>query len=137
MVKRKLIIEIEYDFVCVGLSCKHKNYRLAWHLNNSLDTQLKKTEHIRIIEPMFNEEMLFSRFEFADENQDFAYTLVGNRNKWGFLIPEQSNFDYFLLLSGNRLNEKEIIEHIKSIKIVLSSTKLELNTLKHKERFLL
>ena len=136
MAKRKLHIEVEYDFKCYGLSCHQKDYRLAWHINNVLDTRLVKIASIEIKEPLFQEDMFFPRFGSPNEEEGISYTLIGNRNKWGFLIPEESNIDYFLLISSERFDENLILNELRSINIVLSLTKIDLDTLKSKDRLL-
>lgn len=136
MAKRKLNIEVEYDFKCYGLSCHQKDYRLAWHINNVLDMRLVKMAPIEIKEPLFQEDMFFPRFGSLDEEGGVSYTLIGNRNKWGFLIPEETNIDYFLLISSERFDENSLLSELRSISIVLSMTKIDLDNLKSKDRLL-
>ncbi|NND76711.1 MAG: IPExxxVDY family protein [Flavobacteriales bacterium] len=136
MAKRKLHIEVDFDFKCYGISCHQKEYRLAWHLNNSLDTKLVKTDAIVIKDPLFQEEMMFPRFVDHDENSGITYTLVGNRNKWGFLIPEESNIDYFLLIAAERYSEECLLQDLKSIGIILSVANIDIEKLKSKDRLL-
>ena len=136
MSKKRLHIEIDYDFQCFGLSCHQKGYRLAWHINNCLDTKLTMTNAIEIKEPLFQEEMRFSRFIDHNESTGMSYTLIGNRNKWGFLIPEEANIDYFLLVSAERYSEEFLLNELKSIGIILSAAKISVEKLKSKERLL-
>ena len=137
MSRTKLNIELDFEFSCFGISCHQKDYRLAWNLNDHLNIKLEKKEPIVLREDKFNEEMIFSKFCYFDERLNFSYSLLSNRNTWGYLIPEEFNIDYFLLVSGERFNEKEILEKLRLINIILSFGRINVNKLKSKERLLL
>lgn len=132
MVKKVLEIEDNYDFSLLGISSHVKDYRLCWELNNSLDISLEKSDPI-----ILSEEDDFSGFAtstFYDDENQLVFVLVTNKNQGKCLIPEYSQIDYLLKVSGSQhefvlKNKKQIIQNIESI---LKTIEINPNELKSK-----
>lgn len=137
MSRKRLHIELDYEFACVGISCHQKDYRLGWNINEALNIRLQKKDPVILEDKLFKEQMAFPKFYYQDEKTGTEYTLLGNRNKWGFLLPEEPNMDYFLVVNAERFNEKETLQKLKDINIILSFGSLSVEKLKNKERLLL
>ncbi len=137
MSRKRLHIELDFAFACIGISCHQKDYRLGWNINEALNIRLQKVESIILEDKLFGEEMKFPKFYFQDEVNGAEYTLIGNRNKWGFLIPEEPNMDYFLVINSERFDRKETLQKLRDINIILSFGSLNVEKLKNKERLLL
>ncbi|MEM7163748.1 MAG: IPExxxVDY family protein [Bacteroidota bacterium] len=137
MPKKKLYIELDYAFLCYGISCHHKDYRLAWNINEALTIRLEKKEAIVIQDDLIKDGIGFSKFCFFEEKTQTEYSLLGNRNKWGFLIPEEAMIDYFFLIKSDRINTDLIENELKSIDIILSFGTFNVDSLKNKERLLM
>ena len=135
MTKKYLLdIDLDYDFLCYGISCHHKDYRLSWNINNVLNIKLAKQDAILIEDGLFKEDMVFSKYAYFDGKSGCAFTLINNRNKWGYLIPELQVIDFILMIRSDRINESVLIDKLRNLNIVLSITKVDPNSLKNKER---
>ncbi|MCY1555698.1 hypothetical protein D9M68_923790 [compost metagenome] len=56
--------------------------------------------------------MAFSRFNFFIEEGEVDYFVISNRNSEGFLIPEMSKVDYFMIIQ--QFIDKEDLNSILS-----------------------
>jgi len=137
MSKKKLHIDLDFEFSCFGISCHQRDYRLAWNINEALGIKLAKQPTVEIYDSFLKSEINFSKFFFFDELRQLEYLLYANRNEWGFLLPEESFMDYFFLIKGDRFNENVIQHGLRKIEIILSFGKLDPQNLKRKERLLL
>lgn len=103
MKKRKLEAEIDYNFTLYGLISALKEYKLAWHLNKSLDIQLDKVRDIEI-DFIKTQNLIISNYLFETEHSSFR--LLKNKStdqfedSLAFLIPELKRFDYLILVQG-------------------------------------
>ena len=136
MSKMVLTIEEDYDFSLIGISCHSKDYRLCWELNKILNTDLTRIQDYDISTK--NEKNSFSFYEYIDESNYLEYFFISNRNKNGFLIPEQNKVDFFILIRGNSSESltKEIIGKINSLSLVLTSFNIDPNQLRSKQNLL-
>ena len=141
MKKSKLESEYEVDFELIGLVCNKKEYKLAWHLNQSMNINLVKNEDIRI-EFSDNTRILISNFgyqtEFATVEllQNKLVAGAGHRNQ--LLVPELKQFDYLLKLKDatDELIFENVSQIIKEISIIEYSLRLNFDSLKSKENLL-
>jgi hypothetical protein len=136
MSKMVLTIEEDYDFTLIGISCHSKDYRLCWELNKMLNTDLIRTKDYDINKK--NGKSSFSFYEFIDESNYLEYFFISNRGKSGFLIPEQNNVDFFILIRGSTSDSltKEIIGKINSLSLVLTSFNIDPTQLRSKQNLL-
>ena len=141
MKKNKLDGGYSIDFELIGLVCNKKEYKLAWHLNQSLDISLVKQEDIKI-EYADNTSILISNYLFETEYVLFELLqnkLVGSGNiKSQLLMPELKQFDYLLKFKDqtDELTSENVSVRIKEISIIEYAMRLNFDTLKSKENLL-
>ncbi len=136
MSKLLLNIEEEYDFHLIGISCHSKDYRLCWELNKLLSIDLSRTEDLDLnLKTSIGQ---FSFYEFIDEENYSEYFLISNRSAKGFLLPEQKNTDFLFMIKGTPYDSlvTELLEKISSSEIVLTSYKIDVDSLKSKQNLL-
>lgn len=83
------------------------------------------------------EDHAFSFYEFTNEEGD-RYNLISNRCPKGVLLPEQKALDYLFLIRPDktRIDESELLQKLKNIRILLGVYKLEVLKLKSKDNLL-
>ncbi len=133
----KLDNDDQFDFTLIGIACQHKDYRLCHELNTSLNIELVRENDFEIFNGKRMEKIAFSFYRYKTEDDD-QYFLFSNKSKQGFLIPEQKQIDFFLMIreNVNRLNETEFINGLKKLKVVLGIFKLDPKKLKSRDNLL-
>ncbi len=137
--KNKLQIEYSYNFELLGVRTSLKGYKLAWQLNNILNTRLSKQQDLVI---HFKKGITGSYDHYAFRTPMNNLNLFRNKpvegeNTTPKLVPEFPHFDFIIMtqseekLSGNRL--QEYLRAISSIELV---TLIPLTSLKSKENFI-
>ena len=137
--KNKLEIEYTYDFELLGVRTSLKGYKLAWHLNKILKTNLVKQQDLVV---HFKKGLTGSHDHYSHQTPLNELHLFRNRpleseNAAPELVPEFPHFDFILMtkseesLSGNRL--QEYLRDIPSIELV---TLIPLTSLKSKDNFI-
>jgi len=135
--KHKLTFQPDFSFFLIGISSSENDYRLSWEINKILGISLRKgTDHVIKKKEI---EQVFLVYTFYDEEVYLQYSLIANKSENGFLIEELHNIDYFLQihgeLSGNQ--KQQIISSVKNIKGVTGVFKLDINTLKSKNKLII
>ena len=156
-----LDFDLELDFVLVGISSALRDYRLCHFINkntgllfvrgkeNYLDhkgyRKLKDQDemdfHI-IFEKNRKKETTkqhFATYRYCDSNFEFEYYILNNKSlEGGLLIPELSNFDYFLLIKHfiDQDDLKALLSDINRINEVLLLKELDPTLLKSKENLI-
>ena len=124
----------QFDFILIGISCQHRDYRLCHELNAVLEIELARENDYEIFNGKRMEKVSFSfyRFETAEEDQ---YYLFANKGKNGTLIPEQKQIDFFLMIRENvkRISEPDLINRLKELKVVLGVFKIDTRNLKSRD----
>src|SRR5688500_10214994 len=93
----KISEEDKFDFLLIGIVCHHRDYRLSMALNKKLDINLSKQDEYTVFNNKRMEDQFFSFYEFVTEEED-RYNLISNKSQKGFLIPEQNQVDFLLLI---------------------------------------
>ena len=135
--KHKLTFQLDFDFFLLGISSSENDYRLSWEMNKALEISLKKNaDHITKKKEI---EQVFLVYTFYDEEVFLQYSLIANKSEKGYLIEELRNIDYFLQIHGDLSDnqKQQIISSIKNIKGVSGIFKLDINTLKSKNRLII
>lgn len=133
----KIDDEDQFDFILIGISCQHKDYRLCHELNTALTLSLKRENDYEIFNGKRMEQVRFPFYRFLTKEDD-NYYLLANKGKPGFLVPEQKQIDYFFIIRENvkRIDELELINRLKELKIIMGIFKLEPKNLKSRENLL-
>ena len=102
MGKQLLRIELDVSFYLFGISCHLKDYRFAWTLNKSLNTDFAKTT------PFFKDvDFEFSQYEYQLD-LDKVY-LFSNKCPNGFLIPKKRQVDYWMMFQNS--SDQEVVQY--------------------------
>ena len=136
MTRYTLQLEEDYDFILIGIACHAKNYRLCWVLNNAFNLKLEKEE--QDLELVKGEETLrYPVYQFTNEDTHTSYTLISNRSKNNYFIPEQKQAD-FLLMIRNNFDEDipEMIHKLRNIDMVLMAFEIDVERLKSRQNLL-
>jgi hypothetical protein len=133
----KFTNEDDYDFILIGLACQHRDYRLCHELNKTLGISMMKKDDYTVFNNKRMEDHAFSFYEFTNEEGD-RYNLISNRCPKGVLLPEQKALDYLFLIRPDktRIDESELLQKLKNIRILLGVYKLEVLKLKSKDNLL-
>ncbi len=137
--KNKLQIEYSYNFELLGVRTSLKGYKLAWQLNNNLNTRLTKQQDLVI---HFKKGITGSYDHYAfrtpmNNLNLFRNKPVDSEKATPELVPEFPHFDFIIMtqseknLSGNRL--QEYLRAIPSVELV---TLIPLTSLKSRENFI-
>lgn len=133
MTKHLLEVEFDYEFDLIGISCHHREHRMCWMLNKLLEINLARDE--------FGAETANGSFTVFSDRCEETRTMINlmvNRGEGGWLVPEQRQADYLLMLRENaRWEVDELIGAIKQQPQVLMAFSIDPNGLKSKENLLL
>jgi hypothetical protein len=137
--KNKLEIEYSYDFELLGVRTLLKGYKLAWHLNKELRTNLVKQKDL-VVHFKKGQIASYDHYSFRtplNELNLFRNKALETEVAAPELVPEFPHFDFILMtqseenLSGNRLQE-----YLRSIPSVELVTLIPLTALKSKDNFI-
>ena len=135
--KHKLTFQPDFSFFLLGISSSENDYRLSWKMNKKLEISLQKgTDHVIKRKEI---EQGFLVYTFYNEEVYLQYFLIANKSENGFLIEELRNIDYFLQIHGDLTDnqQQQIISSVKNIKGVFGVFKLDINTLKSKNKLII
>ncbi|PHQ57400.1 MAG: hypothetical protein COC16_00995 [Lutibacter sp.] len=148
-----LTLELEDDYLLIGIHSTEEDYRLAYLLNKHLKTKLVRfKQHL----DFKNSTAEFPLFEYKDERNFINYYLINNKysklvnntkNKGLFeenystvlnLIPEKKNVDFFLKIEGcNQQNLMiTLVNKLNKINQVITSYAIDTNSLKSKNNLI-
>lgn len=126
-----------YDFILLGICSHAKDYKLCWSLNNSFNFKLEKEESdLEVI--VGKEKHAFSQYHFSDDESHATYSLLANKTNTGYLVPEQKQTDYFLMVRDSfDDNPDDMLTQLRSLDVVLTAFNVDVDSLKSKSNLLL
>ena len=140
MKKAKLQIEPAFDFELLGIVSPIREYRMAWLVNQELDLNLVKADDLEL--EFLNAEKLEIAQYFLSLPHGFIQLLknkaINSTQQLAYLIPEQKNLDYFLLVK-DETEELDLINFVKKLSrnpLVQSIVRIDISKLKSKENLL-
>jgi hypothetical protein len=100
--KDELMQEYFEDMKCMGCVSPAAAYRFAHYMNQCLD------RNFRLFVPsaentstqLIVNNIEYQYFQCNDETRDIDYTIVCNRNKTDYLLPELPKSDFIILMKG-------------------------------------
>ncbi|AMC11441.1 hypothetical protein Lupro_09265 [Lutibacter profundi] len=147
-----LTLDLEDDYLLIGIHSTEEDYRLAYLLNKHLETKLIHYKHHLDFK---NSDAQFPLFEFNDENNFMSYYLINNKyiqvvktkneglfegdySTISYLIPEKKKIDYFLKIKGcNQSNfVKKLVDKLNNINQIITAYAIDPNTLKSKNHLI-
>jgi hypothetical protein len=99
-----------------GIVSHQRAYRLCWQLNKVLGIELARTEDLFYQHPK-NGDTYIQCFEYANEEYNIIYRLVGNKTTGALLSAEHKNTGFFLLVKAE-MGEEEWNKLLVSLKKV-------------------
>lgn len=138
MTKFQLEVEYEYDFDLIGISCHARDYRIVWSLNKALGLQLvKKKSDFDLKAKRQKEATHHSIYEYHHVEDHVEYILLLNKSGNSVIVPEHKSVDYLLILQNNFTADlDDLLQKIKSIELVLTAFRIDVDSLKSKENLI-
>lgn len=152
--------DLELGFKLIGISSSLRDYRLCHFINKKTGLHLEfgkesPLDHNGNIKTKSKEELdyhiitersktsktkhHFPMYRYCCDDFDFEYFMINNKSlENGVLIPEISNFDYFMLIK-HYIDEEDLnklLEAIRSIKEVMLVKEIQPTSLKSKENLI-
>ena len=145
----------DLNYSLLAVHCEMDDYRLAYFLNQSLETRLARTrEDLDFVTSLAS----FSVFEWINPQLQTNWHLIKNsclveevaisqglfsetnQKSWvsHSLLPEYQSVDYLLKINngGGFINEKQILNKIQKITNVSTAYSLDISQLKSKEHLI-
>jgi hypothetical protein len=136
---KKFLLDIgfDYDFVLYGIVSQETPHRLAWVINESLQTNFTREEDMALT---FDdaESLLLPRFSYHDELNRLDFDLLSNKYETSFWLPELKKIDYLLMVKGalDSFKKRKFMEPFKHIQSIQIITEINHKKLKQKERLI-
>ena len=157
MAIHKLVVDDfeDLNYSLLAVHCEMEDYRLAYFLNQNLETRLARTrEDLDFVTSLAS----FSVFEWINPQLQTNWHLIKNsclveevaisqglfsetnQKSWvsHSLLPEYQSVDYLLKINngGGFINEKQILNKIQKITNVSTAYSLDISQLKSKEHLI-
>ncbi len=144
--------QVEVDYSLIGINCAEDDYRLAYLINQNLNTKF-----IRLSKNLDfkKSKAIFSIFEYQDDdlrnyylirnkhtkfikNEENSDLFLGNFNSTTYLIPEKKIVDYFLKIEGyqKKIFLRNIINKLNKINQIGISIIIDPQTLKSRDNLI-
>ncbi|MGY6561984.1 MAG: IPExxxVDY family protein [Luteibaculaceae bacterium] len=130
MAKHTLSIEVDYDYLLIGIGSYLKPHQIAYWLNRNLEIFLErsKTDHEFWIS---NNAYACPWFTFYQEFYRVKYCLFKNKVEGVPLLNNFKQLDYLLKLEGNYNEVKPLVlKSLKEIEGVIYTKEIPLSTVK-------
>ena len=136
----KAEFDLELDFKLVAINSTLKDYRLCHFINKLAGLKLQRAqEEHNITDSAKKSTYFFTLFEQVTEDYEIEQYLLSNKGiQGGLLIPENSNFDYFLIIKHYIDDDdlKRIVDSINKIPEVVFAKEILPKKLKSKENLI-
>lgn len=124
MDRKILSFELDLDFILIAIVSNLRDYRLCYHINKELHTDFRKVGDYCLNLFAGNEPLQFSQYFYKTEASGTGFYFLANQGTAGYLIPELSNINYFILIK-NHFDQEDLddmllrlrtIENIEAVK---------------------
>jgi hypothetical protein len=133
MAKHTLLVEYDYDFDVIGISCHLKDYRFCWVINQLLNQNLEREE-----QSIETDQGSFAVYTATCPETKTRLSLIANRSSKGLFIPEHRQVDYVLVVRENALMEaEELVDVLNSDSNVLMAYTIDPERIKSKDYLLM
>jgi len=96
--KTYLKLSLDLDFVLIAITASLKDYVFCHKINTRLNLNFEKVDDHEVYFNVDEPPLAFSKYYFYIEQGDNEFYILNNRNSEGFLIPEMSKVDYFMII---------------------------------------
>ena len=138
MAKNKLNIDFDFDFLLWGLTSNYPDYKLCWKLNQIFEWKLIRIEDVVFFPVVGEDPILFSHFEFPIPEDHYSIELVKQKNNGFALLNELKNFDYLLIVRGERdfFDQEEITNYLNKIPGIQIAISIDIEKIKTKQHLI-
>jgi hypothetical protein len=149
----------DFDFLLFGISSNVNDFKMCWLLNRLFSIDFNREPDVEIQHTKLGLVSNFCNFQFEKKSmereissfvndgvasKDFdessvIFQLIGNRHPSGNLIPEQPRIDYFLLLSGDGIQElasNEVVIQLRGLEEIQAAFTIDVDSLKSKNNLI-
>lgn len=135
MNKTYLKLTLDLNFVLIAITAPLKDYVLCHKINKELNFNFEKIDDHEIFFNVDEPALYFSKYYFFVEQGEIEYFLIGNRNSEGFLIPEMSNVDFFMIIKEyiDKEDLSYVLTKLKKIPDIQVAATIDPKKLKSKE----
>jgi len=135
MVKKKLNWNLETDFVLMGFYTQERLYRLAWIINNGINSNFSRVPDLKLNllgNSTFSEHHAFI---FENEEEEWALKLVQNQGSLGLIVKHNPAPLAILKVHGelSRIWLEKLEELAKETKEIQFYEEIEIDKVKNKE----
>ena len=138
----KKILEFDYDdhldFLLIGIYCAHKDFRLCFEINKTLEINLSRADDLEMKKEKRGSLSYYSLFNYHNGDNE-QYFVIANKGTNGTFINELKHVDYFMLIKNlapfNSLTT--IAQLLKEISIITGVAILDATEYKSAENFLI
>lgn len=111
----------------IGISSYDNDYRVCWDLNNTLGTDLQRTENFTLFNSKLNTDQIFSVFRYEDDTKYLIYKLIRNKGAEGVLVEEWKKIDFLLKISGEitKQEKESLFKKLKESSLIQTAVILE------------
>lgn len=138
MQKTYLKLSLDLDFVLIAVTAPLKDYLLCHKINSNLHFNFEKIDDHEVFFNLDEPPLAFSKYFFLSETE-VEYFLVNNRNAEGFLIPEMSKVDFFIVIQQyiDKEDLSYLISGLNKLPEVQVAVKIDPTKLKSKENLIM
>ncbi|MFI5204053.1 MAG: IPExxxVDY family protein [Flavobacteriales bacterium] len=138
MAKFVLDNDFDYELLLIGISSHARDYRVCWSLNSTMRLNLSRIDKgLKMPASKNADPNEFTLFEYEDEETRIFYSLIANKNKNAYLIPELKHADYLLMLRNNiTIDIPNLLERVRSCDQVLTAFEIQTEELKSRDNLI-
>jgi len=149
----------DFDFLLFGISSNVNDLKMCWLLNRLFSIDFNREPDVEIQHTKLGLVSSFCNFQFEKKSMEreissfvnhgvaskyfdessVIFQLIGNRHPSGNLIPEQPRIDYFLLLSGDGIQElasNEVVIQLRGLEEIQAAFTIDVDSLKSKNNLI-
>ena len=133
VIRVKLNIEQNNDYILLGLVSSEPDYKLSLSLNKKFGISLKNITPLKITDDI-KSELAFSRFSNNDDSTDLTFSLISNRCGKSFLLNKLKNIDYLLQINipEKEISTDQITSSLREIDTINAVFNINISTIKDK-----
>lgn len=139
MAKKRLSVEVDYNYFLIGICCFDKASKMAWTLGQALHCPFEVRKNYKATKSLSNN-TIESYAYFSAIHEHYTFHLVANLSaENSYLIPEHKNVNYFFVITGiyKELELQDITKKIRAADRVLAALELDPSTLKSRDKLIL
>ncbi len=132
MSKYNLDFEYEIDFELIGVASALPGFKIAWHINKTLDLNLCRIDDYKIKindtqrhdesnNTIFDNDSIverrYSRYKYLVDEEELCYELISFRSHGKPIEKNIKGFDYLLKINAPDSISEKIIERLNKSKV--------------------